>query len=60
MIANPTRSFFEFLGEYSARGILIPLLEARRTRLLVLNRLPDFSPQPDFNLVLALRTRYPK
>jgi hypothetical protein len=58
---NPTRSFFEFLGEYSARAeSLVPLLEARRTRLVVLNRLPDFSPQPDLELVLALRTRYPK
>jgi hypothetical protein len=58
---NPTRSFFEFLGEYSARAeSLLPLLEARKTRLLVLNRQPDFSPQPDLDLILALRTRYPK
>lgn len=58
---NPTRSFFEFLGEYSARAeSLVPLLEARKTRLVVLNRHPDFSPQPDLDLVLALRARYPK
>ena len=58
---NPTRSFFEFAGEYSARAeSLLPLLEARKTRLVVLNREPDFSEQPDLDLILALRTRYPK
>ncbi len=59
--SNPTRSFFEFQGEYSARReSLLPLLEARKTRLLVINRYPDFSPQPDLDLFLALRTRYPQ
>lgn len=58
---NPTRSFFEFMGEYSARAeSLVPLLEATKIRLLVLNREPDFSSQPDLDLILALRTRYPK
>ena len=58
---NPTRSFFEFLGDYRARAeSLLPLLEARQTRLLVLNRVPDFSLHPDLDLVAVLKTRYPR
>ena len=57
---SPTRTFFEFLGPLETNAAsLVPFLETRRTRLVVLNRTPAFSAKPTLALVTELKRRYP-
>ena len=58
---NPTRSFFEFQGELGENPeALLPILEARGVRLVVLNRSPDFTDRFDLAFTVALKERFPK
>jgi hypothetical protein len=57
---SPTRTFFEFLGPLKTNAAsLVPFLETRQIRLVVLNRTPAFSAKPALDLVSALKRRYP-
>lgn len=57
---NPTRSFFEFIGPFgSDPEALLPLLDARGIRLVVLNRSPGFTARPNLAFSVALKPRYP-
>jgi hypothetical protein len=57
---NPTRAIFEFLEpEYTGPETLLPLLEARDVRVVVVNRHPQFSPPVTPAVAAALAARYP-
>jgi hypothetical protein len=57
---NPTRSFFDFLGElYGRPDSLLRLLQDKDVRVVVLNNLPGFSLKPSRAFRTALCQRYP-
>ena len=57
---NPTRFFFDFQGDlYGRPEALLRLIESQRSRILVLNRMPDFSRPPDAELLAAAARLFP-